>query len=133
MNIGNTVVYIGTTAEPNPNLGPSWHIEREVTEYSNLLMSTQPGEINIGNLVNSQYTGIINASAYLLLYPYTKGNREQAPVEADLIYPLPGTADGSYTFPSTTSAVAVRFTIPQKVQNHPPTVARAYLVVIVQV
>jgi hypothetical protein len=132
MTIGNTVVYIGTTAEPNPNLGPSWHIERDVTEYSNLLMSTQPGEINIGNLVNSQYTGIINASAYLLFYPYTKGNGEQAPVVADLIYPLPGTADGSYTLPSTTSALAVTFTIPKKVQNLPTTVARAYLDVFAQ-
>jgi hypothetical protein len=132
MTIGNTVVYIGTTAEPNPNLGPSWHIERDVTEYSNLLMSAQPGEINIGNIVNSQYTGIIYASAYLLFYPYTTGNGEQTPVVADLIYPLPGTADGSYTLPSSTSALAVTFTIPQKVQNIPTTVARAYLDVFAQ-
>ena len=132
MTIGNTVVYIGTTAEPNPNLGPSWHIERDLTEYSNLLMSAQAGEINIGNLVNSQYTGIIYASAYLLFYPYIQGNGEQAPVVADLIYPFPGTADGSYTLPSSTSALAVTFTIPQKVQNVPTTVSRAYLDVFAQ-
>ena len=132
MTIGNTVVYIGTTAEPNPNLGPSWHIERDLTEYSNLLMTAQTGEINIGNLVNSQYTGIIYASAYLLFYPYTQGSGEQAPVVADLIYPLPGTPDGSYTLPSTTSALAVTLTIPQKVQNVPTTVARAYLDVFAQ-
>src|SRR5260370_8266263 len=100
MTIGNTVVYIGTTAEPNPSLGPSWHIERDVTEYSNLLMSAQPGEINIGNIVNSQYTGIINATAYLLFYPYTTRNGDQAPLAADFLSPLPGTADGSYTLPS---------------------------------
>jgi Peptide N-acetyl-beta-D-glucosaminyl asparaginase amidase A len=132
MTIGNTVVYVGTTSEPNPKLGPSWHIERDLTEYSNLLMSAQPGEINIGNLVNSTYTGVIYASAYLLFYPYTQGSGEQAPVVADLIYPLPGTADGSVTLQSTTSNLALTFTIPQQVQSIPTTVARAYLDVFAQ-
>jgi hypothetical protein len=134
MTIGNTVVYIGTTSEPNPKLGPSWHIERDLTEYSNLLMSTQPlpGEINIGNLVNSTYTGVIYASAYLLFYPYTQGSGEQAPVVADLIYPLPGTPDGSVTLQSTTSTLALTFTIPQQVESIPTTVARAYLDVFAQ-
>jgi hypothetical protein len=132
MTIGNTVVYIGTTSEPNPKLGPSWHIERNLTEYSNLLMSAQPGEINIGNSVNSTYTGVIYASAYLLFYPYTQGSGEQAPVVADLIYPLPGTADGSDTLQSTTSTLALTFTVPQQVQTIPTTVARAYLDVFVQ-
>ena len=132
MTIGNTVVYIGTTSEPNPKLGPSWHIERDLTEYSNLLMSAQPGEINIGNLVNSTYTGVIYASAYLLFYPYTQGSGEQAPVVADLIYPLPGTADGSDTLQSTTSTLALTFTVPQQVQTIPTTVARAYLDVFAQ-
>ncbi len=132
MTIGNTVVYIGTTAEPNPNLGPSWHIERDLTEYSNLLLSAQTGEINIGNIVNSQYTGVIYASAYLLFYPYTQGSGEQAPVVADLIYPLPGTADGSYLLQTTTSALSLTFTVPQTVQTIPTTVARAYLDVFAQ-
>jgi hypothetical protein len=132
MTIGNTVVYIGTTAEPTPSLGPSWHIERDLTEYSNLLMSAQSGEINIGNLVNSQYTGVIYASAYLLFYPYTEGSDQQAPVVADLVYPLPGTPDGSYTLQSGTDALTLTFTIPQQVQNIPTTVARAYLDVFAQ-
>ena len=58
MTIGNTVVYIGTTSEPTPKLGPSWRIERDLTEYSNLLMSAQrrplPGTISIGNLVTGR-------------------------------------------------------------------------------
>jgi Peptide N-acetyl-beta-D-glucosaminyl asparaginase amidase A len=132
MTIGNTVVYIGTTAEPNPKLGPSWHIERDLTEYSNLLMSAQPGEINIGNLVNGTYTGVISASAYLLFYPYTQGSGEPAPVVADLIYPLPGTADGSYTLQSTSSTLSLTFTVPQQLQSIPTTVARAYLDVFAQ-
>src|ERR1700733_13003787 len=132
MTIGNTVVYIGTTAEPNPNLGPSWHIERDLTECSNLLMSTQPGSINIGNLVNGTYTGVISASAYLLFYPYTQGSGEPAPVVADLIYALPGTADGSSTLQSTSSPLSLPFPVPQQVQSIPTTVARAYLDVFAQ-
>jgi hypothetical protein len=132
MTIGNTVVYIGTTAEPNPNLGPSWHIERDLTECSNLLMSAQPGSINIGNLVNGTYTGVISASAYLLFYPYTQGSGEPAPVVADLIYALPGTADGSSTLQSTSSTLSLTFAVPQQVQSIPTTVARAYLDVFAQ-
>jgi Peptide N-acetyl-beta-D-glucosaminyl asparaginase amidase A len=132
MTIGNTVVYIGTTAEPTPTLGPSWHIERDLTEYSNLLMSPQSGEINIGNLVNSTYTGVIYASAYLLFYPYTPGSGESAPVVADLVYPLPGTADGSYTLQSAANTLSVTLTVPQQVQGIPTTVARAYLDVFAQ-
>jgi Peptide N-acetyl-beta-D-glucosaminyl asparaginase amidase A len=132
MTIGNTVVYIGTTSEPNAKLGPSWHIERDLTEYSNSLMSAQPGEVNIGNLLNSTYTGVIYASAYLLFYPYTQGSGEQAPVVADLIYPLPGTGDGSDTLQSTTGTLALTFTVPQQVQTIPTTVARAYLDVFAQ-
>jgi hypothetical protein len=132
MTIGNTVVYIGTTSEPTPTLGPSWHIERDLTEYSNLLMSAQPGEINIGNLVNSSYTGVIYASAYLLFYPYTEGSGEQAPVVADLIYPLPGTPDGSYTLQSSTSTLSLAFTVPHQVQSIPTTVGRVYLDVFAQ-
>ena len=132
MAIGDTVVYIGTTAEPTAKLGPSWHIERDLTEYSNLLMSSQPGEINIGNLVNGTYTGVIYASAYLLFYPYTPGSGEEAPVVADLIYPLPGTADGSQTLQSGTSTLSLTFSVPRQVETIPTTVARAYLDVFAQ-
>ncbi|HYZ74229.1 MAG TPA: peptide-N4-asparagine amidase [Chthoniobacterales bacterium] len=132
MTIGNTVVYIETTSEPTAKLGPSWHIERDLTEYSNLLMSAQPGEINIGNSVNGTYTGVIYASAYLLFYPYTQGSGEQAPVVADLIYPLPGTPDGSYTLQSGTGTLSLTFTVPRQVQTIPTTVARAYIDVFAQ-
>jgi hypothetical protein len=127
MTIGNTIVFFGTTAEPQQNLGPSWHIERDLTEYSNLLMTATTGEMNIGNIVNSTYTGVIYASAYLLFYPYTQGSGEAAPVVADLIYPLPGTPNGLYQLPTTTSALSTTVTIPQQVQGVPTTVARAYL------
>jgi hypothetical protein len=132
LTIGVTVVYIGTTAEPTAKLGPSWHIERDLTEYSNLLMSSQPGEINIGNLVNGTYTGVIYASAYLLFYPYTEGSGEQAPVVADLIYPLPGTADGSQNLQSTASTLSLTVNVPRQIQTIPTTVARAYLDVFAQ-
>jgi Peptide N-acetyl-beta-D-glucosaminyl asparaginase amidase A len=127
MTIGDTIVFFGTTAEPQQNLGPSWHVERDLTEYSNLLMTATSGEMNIGNIVNSQYTGIIYASAYLLFYPYTQGSGEAAPAVADLIYPLPGTANGLAQLQTGTSALSTTITVPTQVQNIPTSVARAYL------
>ena len=127
MTIGNTIVFFGTTVEPQANLGPSWKIERDLTEYSNLLMTATSGEMNIGNIVNSQYTGIIYASAYLLFYPYSEGSGEAVPAVADLIYPLPGTPNGLSQLPTGTSALSTTVTIPQSVQNIPTSVARAYL------
>ena len=129
MTIGDTIVFFGTTCEPQQKLGPSWHVERDLTEYSKLLMTATSGEMNIGNIVNSQYTGVIYASAYLLFYPYTQGSGEAAPVVADLIYPLPGTSNGlsQIGLPNGPSALSAAVTIPQQMQGIPTSVARAYL------
>jgi hypothetical protein len=67
--IGPTNVYFGTTAEDQPNEGRSWHVERDLTDYSSIFTVSQAGTVDLGNLVNSQYTGILYGSADLLFYP----------------------------------------------------------------
>jgi hypothetical protein len=67
--IGPTNVYFGTTAEDQPNEGRSWHVERDLTDYSSIFTVTQVGTVDLGNLVNSTYTGIIYGSADVLFYP----------------------------------------------------------------
>jgi hypothetical protein len=62
-------LYFGTTAEPRQNLAPSWHVERDVTDYSALFTNPQSGSVILGNIVNSTYTGIISGSAALEFYP----------------------------------------------------------------
>ena len=32
--VGHVNVYYGTTPEPDPSLGPTWHVERDITDYS---------------------------------------------------------------------------------------------------
>src|SRR5437763_2300995 len=63
--IGHVNVYYGTTAEPSRTVSPSWHVERDLTDYSPLFRIAQAGDVNLGNLVNPTYTGIITGSADL--------------------------------------------------------------------
>src|SRR5262249_57536358 len=45
--IGGANVYFGTTAEPSRMVSPSWHVERDLTDYSALFASAQPGEVDL--------------------------------------------------------------------------------------
>ena len=39
--LGPVNIYFGTTAEPS-NIGPSWHIENDLTDYSSIFYTAQP-------------------------------------------------------------------------------------------
>jgi len=65
INLGNVNIYFGTTPEPRHNLSPSWHVERDETDYSALFESPQSGQVILGNIVNSTFTGVISANAKL--------------------------------------------------------------------
>jgi hypothetical protein len=67
--IGPTNIYFGTTAEDNPGEGRYWQVERDLTDYSSIFTTDQQGTVDLGNLVNSTYTGVIRGSAELLFYP----------------------------------------------------------------
>ena len=68
--LGHANIFYGTTPEPSSTQGPSWEVQRDVTNLSSFLESPQTGAMNIGNIVNSTYTGIIKGSGYLYFYPY---------------------------------------------------------------
>jgi len=121
--LGHANIYYGTTAEPGGNFGPSWHIERDLTDYSSLFTSTQTGEVDLGNLVNSTYTGIIYGSATVSLYPLAE--RQHAPDTADAIFPMPDADGGAATLSTTTDQLTGTFTLPTNVE-------RAYLDVLTQ-
>lgn len=114
--LGPTNIYFGTTAEPSPNLGPSWHVESDLTDYTPLFMTSQQGTADIGNLVNSTYTGIIFATSSLEFYPLASG--QTAPVTANQVYSLSaGPTGGTVALSSTSSTLAGTFTLPTNVQN----------------
>ncbi|WHZ18334.1 MAG: hypothetical protein OJF55_000483 [Rhodanobacteraceae bacterium] len=69
--IGGVNLYFGTTQEPSASRSPSWHVERDVTELSSLLMSAHPGNAVVYNIFNGTYNGSITGSAELDFYPAT--------------------------------------------------------------
>ncbi len=93
--LGHASIYYGTTAEPRSKLSPSWHVERDVTDLSAIFKSAETGEANIGNEVDSTYTGIIYANAALEFYPASW--KSPAPVVPDVVVPVNGTGGDAGT------------------------------------
>lgn len=131
INLGNVNIYFGTTPEPRHNLSPTWHIERDETDYSALFESPQTGQVILGNVVNSTYTGVISGSAKLEFYPlHEQHGGDDARRPADLVLPLAqsngqgGSNEPAFLF-KPTDQLATTFTLPRNVE-------RAYLDVIAQ-
>jgi hypothetical protein len=131
VNLGNVNIYFGTTPEPRHNLSPTWHVERDETDYSALFESAQTGQVILGNVVNSTYTGVITGSAQLEFYPaHKKHGPDEALLTADQVLPLQqSNGQGGFNEPAflftPTDQLATTFTLPRNVE-------RAYLDVISQ-
>lgn len=122
--IGGVNVYFGTTAEPSATVSRNWHIENDLTDYAPLFAVSQNGEVDLGNLVNSTYTGILYGSAELDFYP--AGKHHRAPRTADQVYPLSAGPNGGTVGLNTTSdQLSTTVVLPTNVE-------RAYLDVIAQ-
>ncbi|MHB8214507.1 MAG: peptide-N4-asparagine amidase [Candidatus Sulfotelmatobacter sp.] len=114
--LGPVNIYFGTTAEPSPNLGPSWHIENDLTEYSSIFYASQSGQANIGNTLCCGLTSTIFASASLEFYPLASG--QTSPVAADVVLPLSaGPSGGTVALNTTSSTLAGTFTMPTNIQS----------------
>jgi hypothetical protein len=113
--IGHTNVYFGTTSEPSASVSPSWHVERDLTDYSPLFRTAQTGEVNLGNLVNSTFTGILSGSARLLFYPAPHAG--PAPRTADVVLPMATGPGGSVLLDTTASVLAPTFNLPSNIEG----------------
>jgi hypothetical protein len=131
INLGNVNIYFGTTPEPRHNLSPSWHVERDETDYSALFESPQSGQVILGNIVNSTFTGVISGSAALEFYPTHHERLRDDPAHTpDQVLPLvQPNAQGGINEPAflftPTDQLATTFSLPLNVE-------RAYLDVITQ-
>jgi hypothetical protein len=112
--IGHVNVYYGTTAEPSASVSPAWHVERDLTDYSPLFASAQTGEVNLGNLVNSTYTGILHGSARVLFYPPSAA--APAPRAADAVLPLSTAPGGAALLSRGSDVLAATFSLPANVE-----------------
>jgi hypothetical protein len=128
VDMGFVNLYFGTTAEPRASLAPSWHVERDVTDYSALFASPQSGSVILGNIVNGTYTGIISGSASLEFYPASEHDSAQR--VPDGVLPLrQSNGSGGFNEPAflatSTDQLASTLTLPGNVE-------KAYLDVITQ-
>lgn len=111
--IGGVSVYYGTTSEPTSSLSPSWHVERDLTDYSALFNTAQSGYAFIGNIVNSTYTGVISGSADLAFYPADAQN--PAPTVPAVVTSING--DGAVTLSNGSSQVSRTLSLPTNIEQ----------------
>lgn len=122
--LGGANIYFGTTQEPSATVAPSWHVERDVSDFASLLGNPQTGQAILGNIVDGTYTGVISGSARLVFYP---ANVLAPKIDApDAVYPLSdGTAGGPVTLDTGADALTRSLTLPTNIE-------RAYLDVFAQ-
>jgi hypothetical protein len=111
--VGGVPLWFGTTSEPSPSQAPSWHFERDVTDYTALLATAQSGYALIANYTNSQDTSIITSSAHLLFYPATA--KDPAPRVPDIVIPLAAPGGGTVGLGNSTSLLTITPTLPTNI------------------
>jgi hypothetical protein len=122
--IGGANVYFGTTAEPSHDVMRTWHTESNLTDYSPLFTTPQGGRVDLGNLVNDQYTSHLHGSATLQFYPLAQG--QSPPQTADVVLPMAADSTGGTVSLNTPSDQLTKtFALPTNVE-------RAYLDVFAQ-
>lgn len=88
--LGGANIFFGSTPEPRSSLSPSWHVERNITDLSALLKTSQPVVLSLYNVYGedggTDYNGSITGSAELEFYP--ANFRNPAPAVPDAVVPL---------------------------------------------
>jgi len=114
--LGPVNIFFGTTSEPSPGLGPYWHIENDLTDYSSIFYTAQSGQADIGN--TNQCCGLtstIFATASIEFYPLAQG--QTAPVTADVVYALSaGPSGGTVALNSGTDQLTGTFSMPTNIE-----------------
>jgi len=87
LEIGGVEVFRTSTPEPSTD-GIAWHVEKDVTSYAPLLRSAQPVVMELGNVVNDTYTGVLDIVVTLDFY---KAGASAAPAStANAVLPVTG-------------------------------------------
>jgi hypothetical protein len=136
--IANANLYFGTTPEPLQSVTNTWHVERDVTDYSSLFAMPQQGTMVLQNCTGSDcgsaysyLNGVFTVSAELEFYP-ARGhgqdwNNNDVP---DAVLPMEqGNGSGGLNLPAFLLADGDQFTTTFSL---PSNIERAYLDVISQ-
>jgi hypothetical protein len=100
--IGPTNIYFGTTSEPDPSDARHWQVQRDLTDYSSIFTTSQQGTVDLGNVVNKTYTGVIYGTSTLYFYPVPP--KQSAPVTADQVIAYSAGSTGGTVALDTTGA-----------------------------
>jgi hypothetical protein len=130
--VNNTELYFGTTPEPLFTDTNTWHVERDVTDYSALLTAPQPGTMVLPNCTTdcpppyNTLNGVFTVSADLEFYPL----QSTGPVRPDAVLPLvQPNGNGGVNLPgfvyTPTDQLTTTFTLPTNIEQ-------AYLDVVTQ-
>src|SRR5689334_5829801 len=85
ITIGGVGVFRTSTPEPSTD-GIAWDVEKDVTSYAPLLATSQPVVMELGNVVNDTYTGVLDITVTLDFY--TTSRRVPAAKTANVVLPL---------------------------------------------
>ncbi|MGW7787581.1 peptide-N4-asparagine amidase [Streptomyces tricolor] len=67
LHVGGVEILRTSTPEPSPD-GIAWHVEKDVTRYSDTFRASGDVEMLIGNVVDDTYTGVIDVHVTLTFY-----------------------------------------------------------------
>jgi Peptide N-acetyl-beta-D-glucosaminyl asparaginase amidase A len=113
--LGNVDIYFGTTAEPQQSVTDTWHVERDLTDYTALFKSPQTGFATLGNVIEPGLNSIIFGTFTLEFYPANFAN--PAPRSADAVLPIPDNSNGTFAITSTTPELTQTFTLPTNIEG----------------
>ena len=113
---GGVNIYFGTTAEPLQTQTDTWHVERDLTDYTSLFKSAQSGYAFLGNIVGADgLTSTIFGTFKLEFYETNIVN--PAPVTADEIVPIQDGGNSSFTIQTSTPVVTQAVTFPKNTEQ----------------
>jgi Peptide N-acetyl-beta-D-glucosaminyl asparaginase amidase A len=94
--LGGAEIFRTSTPEPDP-AGITWHVAKDISAFIPLLSQPEPVAADLGNIVNSTYTGVYHMTMTFTYYQAEGGHRPAA--HADQIVPLSAssTSAGWYT------------------------------------
>ncbi|MGB9234138.1 MAG: peptide-N4-asparagine amidase [Terriglobales bacterium] len=114
--IGPTNIYFGTTSEPDANLGRHWHVERDLTDYSSIFTVPQDGAVDLFNLYNKTYNGLLHGTATLYFYPLPPN--QAAPFVADQVIGFSsGSTGGTVGLGNPATLLEQTLTLPTNIES----------------
>src|ERR1700761_1014467 len=90
--LGGAEIFRTSTPEPDP-AGISWHVAKDISAFIPLLSRSEPLVADLGNIVDSTYTGVYHMT--MTFTYYQAQGRYRPAAHADQIVPLSATANGA--------------------------------------